>query len=379
MRVDPGKLQPGQRVDGWRVVARLGEGAYGTVYRVEKEGQHFALKLALHSEAREEEEDTDARAQRELSCLLALKHPNIARVYSHGRWPHPREGSFYLVMEYVEGFTLGQWSEAVHPTFHELVVLAEKVAAALAFTHERGIYHRDVKPSNLMVRKGDGEPVLVDYGAASFPVVSQALTDKPLPPGTPRYTSPEAARFAWEHRREAAARYHFQPTDEVYAFGVTLYDVLTEPLLASNPRYPPVSGVVKPPESARELNGRVPVALSQWLDRLLARAPEQRPQSLEAVRRELAEFLSLQEEEWRATIHPPSAQVRPPTPVVSHSDAAGVPHPRLAPAGQRRVAFRHMAAMGGLLMAGVLLALAVWSAARPEQQAPPAPRQAAPM
>ncbi|HLK99232.1 MAG TPA: protein kinase [Myxococcaceae bacterium] len=186
---DPDNLLPGQWVDNFRVVKRLGSGSYGIVYQVEKEGHLFALKLARHRQASRDEQQADARTQRELACLVVLRHPHIARVWAHGRWPHPIEGYFYLVMDFVEGFTLARWVEETAPTAHELAVLGEKAAAALAHAHALGIFHRDIKPENLMVRSSDGEPVLVDYGAAAFPL-GPALTDQRLPPGTPATPRP---------------------------------------------------------------------------------------------------------------------------------------------------------------------------------------------
>ena len=106
---EPGPPKPGQVIDGWRIVEKLGGGSFGTVYRVEKEGLPFALKLAHgRAELPAERRSGPDRTQRELECLLALRHPNIARVWSHGRWPHPKQGQLYLVMDYVEGFTLAQ-------------------------------------------------------------------------------------------------------------------------------------------------------------------------------------------------------------------------------------------------------------------------------
>jgi len=310
----PDNLQPGQWVDGFRVVKRLGGGSYGSVYQVEKGGHFFALKMALHREASRDELHTDARTQRELACLLVLRHPNIARVWGHGRWPHPTEGYFYLVMDHVEGRTLAQWAEQTSPTAHELAVLGEKVAAALAYSHGLGILHRDIKPSNILVRSSDGEPVLIDYGAAAFPLGPE-LTDRRLPPGTTRYTSPRALRFDREHRHDPAARYEFTASDDIYALGVTLYDVLTVPRLHSSTERQPVSNWFIPPVPARQVNPRVPVALSQLVDQMIAREPEQRPASMENVRRSLAEFPPLKGEEWRLRpLQPPSAQAPLPVP-----------------------------------------------------------------
>ena len=236
--LDPDNLPAGEMVDGWRVVRRLGAGAYGTTYQVEKGGQFFALKLAHHRPQSGDERHTDERTQREISCLLALRHRHIVRVWAHGRWPHPQEGWLYFIMDYVEGATLSQWQEQARPTAHEVAVLIEKVLEAVAAMHAQNVLHRDLKPDNLLVGK-DGDPVLVDYGAAHSPV-GPRLTHRPLPPGTPRYTSPEAARFEALHRRDKKARYEYTVADELYALGVTLYDVLTDP--SATPSGPAAGG-----------------------------------------------------------------------------------------------------------------------------------------
>ncbi|HEX8698459.1 MAG TPA: serine/threonine-protein kinase [Myxococcaceae bacterium] len=342
----PGNLQPGQWVDGFRVVKRLGGGSYGAVYQVEKGGHFFALKMALHREQSRDELHTDARTQRELACLLVLRHPHIARVWGHGRWPHPTEGYFYLVMDYVEGRTLAAWAEETSPTAHELAVVGEKAAAALAYMHGLGIFHRDIKPSNIMVRSSDGEPVLIDYGAAAFPLGPE-LTDRRLPPGTSRYTSPQALRFDREHRHDPSARYEFTASDDIYALGVTLYDVLTMPRLHSSTERLPVSNWFIPPTPAIQVNPRVPVALSQLVDQLIARDPEQRPASMEKARRSLAEFPPLEGEEWmQRTLHPPSAQA-----------PQAVPPPRRVSFHRLRWLPRAAAATGAVGVLAVLLLL----------------------
>ena len=82
-------------------------------------------------------------------------------------------------------------------------MLFEKLAEALAYMQKRGVKHRDLKPANIMVRRHDGQPVIVDYGAADR-TGAETLTEERLPPGTPRHTSPEANRFDREHRHEPA-------------------------------------------------------------------------------------------------------------------------------------------------------------------------------
>ena len=369
---EPGLPKPGQVIDGFRIVEKLGEGSFGTVYRVEKEGLPFALKLAHgRAELPAARRSGPDRSLRELECLLALRHPNIARVWSHGRWPHPKQGQLYLVMDYVEGFNLGQWKELCAPTPHEALVLFEKLAEALAYSWERGVQHRDLKPANIMVGRQDRAPVIVDYGAADR-LGAETLTEERLPPGTPRHTSPEANRFDREHRHEPHARYEYQVTDEIYAFGVTLYDVLTVPRLHSAPEYQPVSSEVLPPKLAHRVNPRVPVVLSELVAQLLNRDPAQRPVSFEVVRRKLAELLPLRGEEWQGKPidAPPQAPAEQgPQASVEQGPPAPVEQgpPRLA--RQKRWKGKYpLAAAGGLLT--LMLGLSLGWLARPREPQP---------
>ncbi|MBN1206981.1 MAG: serine/threonine protein kinase [Myxococcaceae bacterium] len=380
VHLDPDNLPAGTLVDGWRVVRRLGGGAYGTVYQVEKGGDFFALKIARCREQSGDARHTDERAQRELACLLALRHRYIARAWGHGRWPHPREGFFYVVMDYVEGYTLAEWQERTRATPREVVVFFEKVFEAVASMHGQGIFHRDLKPGNLLVRARDGEPVVVDYGVAHFPVPAvPQLTDTHLPPGTPRYTSPEAQLFVARHRHDKAARYEFQAADELYALGVTLYDVLTDPQPWSNPQPLPVSNPHVPPTFAHEENGRVPVALSHFTARLLAREPASRPVSVEAARRDLVEFLRLTAEEWgQWPLHPlpPPAETEPAHVVASRAAAVPQEEPHAKPL-HRRWGFTTAAGAVGLcalLACGAYLVLR--GAAPAPAEPPPSPLMA---
>ncbi len=369
--LDPDNLPAGEMVDGWRVVRRLGGGAYGTTYQVEKAGAFFALKVAHHRAQSGDERQTDERTQREIACLLSLRHRHIVRVWAHGRWPHPQEGWLYLVMDYVEGATLAQWQEQARPTAHEVAALFAKVLEAVAAMHAQGILHRDLKPDNLLVDK-QGQPVVVDYGAAHSPVAPR-LTKRGLPPGTPRYTSPEAARFELQHRHDKAARYPYTVADELYALGVTLYDVLTDPQPWSNPQPLPV-GLPYPPDLAHEVNERVPPALSHFTARLLSREPEQRPESAERARRDIADFAALATEEWRKrSLHPPA----PVEPKLAPGAEAGAPAPQWQAPPTNSLRRRRWRALGvglGLtLLAAGGAALALRGGGTPAAQPPPAP------
>ncbi|RKG61715.1 serine/threonine protein kinase, partial [Corallococcus sp. CA054B] len=294
----PAHLGPGQRVDGFRVVRPLGSGSYGAVLLVEKAGQRFAMKFSTHRAGSGDEQQADARLMRELVCLLHLhEHPNIVRCWAHSRWPDIQYGWSYILLEYVEGCTLGEWLEKTHPTAHEVVRVFVKLASALAHAHARGVFHRDVKLSNIVVRASDGEPFLLDFGVSRY-LLAPELTDTPLPPGTRRYRSPEAARFLKRHGDERGARYDFKATDDIYALGLCLYDLLTIPRPASAPPALYVGGRWTPP-APQTLNPRVPEALGRAALHFIAPDPGQRAASAEVMRRELAELLLETGDTWR--------------------------------------------------------------------------------
>jgi len=313
--ISPAHLQPGQMVDGWRVVRLLGSGTYGAVYLVEKDGQRFAMKIAMHRASSGDAEKADARLMREMVCLVQVSgHPNIVRVHAHGRWPDVTQGWRYVVLDYVEGYTLGEWVEKMHPTAREVVRVFVKLAAALAHLHARGVFHRDLKLGNILVRASDDEPFILDFGAGDYTLAPE-LTDTPLPPGTRRYRSPEASRFLRDHGDEQGARYEFKATDDVYALGICLYDMLTNAQPASEPPRVLVGGQWSPP-APHTLNPRVPEPLSTATLHFIARQPEKRAPTAEVMRRELDALLQQQGGEWVVPLHVPAPhlQLAPPAP-----------------------------------------------------------------
>jgi serine/threonine-protein kinase len=192
-------------------------------------------------------------------------------------------------MEYVEGWTLAQWVERKHPTVRELIRVFRKLAGALAYLHARGVLHRDLKLANVLIRKSDEEPILIDFGCAIH-AHSEELTDIPMPPGTPRYHPPQVTRFYQENKNKPGAHYAFQVADELFALGVMLYEVLTEPRPSEEEGKAALNSLWRVPTPPHLKNPRVPEGLSALVMDLLAREPEDRPESAEAIERELADL-----------------------------------------------------------------------------------------
>lgn len=356
------ELQPGTRVDGWQIIRALRTGGFGAVHHAEQHGKACALKVALHREQSGDTGKTHARALREVALLLTLDHPHIIKPRGYGYLP---DGRAFCVLEYVDGWTLGDWLERTHPTFHELSRVFAQLAGAVEYMHARGVLHRDLKLSNVMIRR-TGEPVIIDLGCATYPNADE-LTATPLPPGTERYRSPEAHAFFSKQGRKPGARYPFKVADELFAVGVMLYELLTEPLPTKAKAHAGLADPVGLP-APRAVNPRVPPALSALVEDLLARDPVLRPESFEALQRRLAELAHHPGPEYAAEVHLPSAQRQPP-PV----DAAQAVE--LAASGRWRKPLALVGLVGAALLAGVA---AIWLA-QGERPAPaPARKEATP-
>jgi predicted Ser/Thr protein kinase len=298
------RLPSGAVIDGWHVLKELGDGGFAVVYLVEKGGQLRALKVARHRDASGDDKQTHARVMRELTVLLMLDHPNIIR---HRGYGYAESGNVYLALDYVDGWTLGEWKERKHPTLHEILRVFVKIADALVYMHSRGILHRDLKLANVLIRKTDGEPVIIDFSCATYTQAAD-LTESGLPPGTDRFRAPEQFRFLREHRDEHRGRYAFQVADEIFAVGAMLYELLTDPRpTEARPRESLNNPAAMPPP-ARGLNPRVPEALSDLVESVLSRDPKRRPVDTEALRRELAELEADSGADYQSPAHPPSEQ-----------------------------------------------------------------------
>jgi predicted Ser/Thr protein kinase len=304
------ELQPGTLVGGWQIVRALRTGGFGAVHQAEQNGKAAAIKVALHREESGDIGKTHARSLLELSVLLTMNHPHIIKPRAYG---HLEDGRVWCALEYVDGWTLGEWKERTFPTFREIARVAAQIAGAIEYMHAHPLKfrHRDLKLSNVMIRRRNGEPVIIDLGCATYENAEE-LTTTPLPPGTDRYRSPEAWEFYREQGHKPGARYPFNVTDELFAMGVMLYEMLTVPLPAKNPPWLDCAERVSRLLPAREVNPRVPEAFSALVEDLLAHDPAQRPVNFEALRRRLEEMASHPGTEYAAEAHPPSVQRQPP-------------------------------------------------------------------
>ena len=182
--------RPGDILAGRFEIERLaGEGGMGVVYRARTrpEGEVVALKIVRTSKREEQE-----RFDREVRLLSQLNHPAIVRHIDHGELT---SGESFLAMEWLEGEDLGQALARGPLSLAAALALAQRVAGALAVAHLRGIVHRDVKPRNIFLPRGDARAAkLLDFGIARQEHEARLVTNTGALIGTPGYFAPEQAR-----------------------------------------------------------------------------------------------------------------------------------------------------------------------------------------
>ena len=218
-------LDAGTKLASYEVVAQIGAGGMGEVYRAHdsKLGREVAIKLL--PEAFAHDADRLSRFQREAKMLAALNHSNIATIYGLEQ----SNSTSYLVMELVTGETLAQRVKREGPVpVEEALGIARQIAEALEAAHEKSIIHRDLKPANVKVTP-EGKVKVLDFGLAKAfageesgsdpsdsPTLSQAATMQGVILGTAAYMSPEQARGKAVDKRT-----------DIWAFGCVLYELLT--------------------------------------------------------------------------------------------------------------------------------------------------------
>ena len=186
----------GRILDGrYRLVSRLANGGMGLIYLAEQQtlARRVAVKiLSLRNALEEAEAQFRARFFQEAKVTSRLVHPNTIRVYDYGR---TTDDVYYIVMEYLEGFTLNdvRCSEGALSA-HRVIAVALQVCASLEEAHALGVIHRDLKASNIVVTtQPDGSEwvKVLDFGIATQVEISEVETQQGQLLGSPRYMSPE--------------------------------------------------------------------------------------------------------------------------------------------------------------------------------------------
>ncbi len=217
------------------------------------------------------------RFRREAQAAANLSHPNIVSIYDWGE----EEGTYFIVMEYIEGRTLGRIIRGEGPLLADRAAeIGADVANALAFAHRSGVVHRDVKPGNVLISP-TGQVKVTDFGIARAANSDQDLTQTGAVMGTATYFSPEQAQGNRVDGRS-----------DVYSLGVVLYEmgVGRPPFSGDNPMAIAYKHVREEPVSPRTINADVPEAYEAIVLQAMAKNPNDRYSSADELRQDLMRF-----------------------------------------------------------------------------------------
>ena len=289
-RENPDFLEQPSQIGPFRILEKIGEGGMGIVYRAEQQEprREVALKvLAVRST------ELIHRFEFEQRVLALMDHPGVAKVYQTGT---TRAGNPYLAMELVEGESIAEYCERHGLDTAERVRLFVAVCRGIEHAHRKGIIHRDVKPSNILVKEEDGRPTprIIDFGIAKLidqGEGEEGRTRAGQAIGTPAYMAPEQLAGGL-----------VDTGVDIYAMGVVLFELLTGelPSVDGAASSEPPSAALRRRAAARGVEGaearRRLRAVAGDLDRIVLKAmagdPEQRFASAGELREDLARYLS---------------------------------------------------------------------------------------
>jgi len=266
---------------GCRIVDKIGEGGFGAVYKA----HHLALNIpvavkVLISKTPGGNAPGEERFLREARIVARLKHANIVGVLNVGS----EDGIHFIVMDFIEGSSLQVLlREKGRLAIPSAIGIFSQICQGLHYAHEQGVLHRDIKPGNILIETG-GVSKIADFGLAKFADDDFSLTVSGAVMGSPYYLSPEQARDAKNVDRRS----------DIYSLGCTFYHAVCGqvPFQGETIAQVLLAHQQSPVPDPCSVNSAVPSRLGKIIMKMMAKKPEDRFESVGAVHRQLAEFVS---------------------------------------------------------------------------------------
>src|SRR5262245_36469601 len=311
-------LAAGSRLGQYEIVALIGAGGMGEVYRARDPKLNRSVALKILPAAFAADPERLARFRREAQVLASLSHPHIGHIYGL----EDSEAIHALVLELIEGQTLADRIAQGPVAITDALTLAKQIAEALEFAHEHGVVHRDLKPANIKVTANSTVKVL-DFGLAKRGgEVSPDLTDSPTVTigdtrdgvvlGTAAYMSPEQARGQFVDKRT-----------DIWAFGCVLYEMLTGRMAFKGDTVSDtIAAILRAEPEWDALPPATPAHVRLLLERCLEKDSKRRLRDIGDAR------LELDQSDGRSSGAADSGALRPPSGVVAGSPLAPNGRPR---------------------------------------------------
>lgn len=270
----------GDFIGQYMILDSLGWGKNSVIYKTIKKGSNEISAVKLLTKYSMEFKDVVKRFEEERKIMSKISHPNIIKFIETGVW----DGCPFIVMECIKGSNLEERLVTNGPPEGELALTAAiQVASALAALHKMGVLHRDIKLKNIMFDPDSGVFKLTDFGIARFMDNTSGITCDGFIVGTPMYMAPEV------FRGEAATI-----ESDIYSYGATLYHFAAGSPAFSAKRNADMykKHLSEIPKSIRSLNPGISSGLESVIMKCMAKPPEARPQSMDAVHEALEKVLA---------------------------------------------------------------------------------------